>query len=140
MDDRLEQLLAQSFRTVPAIEANAAMERVREGHGGGDPDAPRAKSYELVLTTWDDFAAVALPRLVYHLESLGSHLPECHGVVIAAFAGDELRFVEAREVIAAAARLLQTTPQVLAQRHGTGESRTAQRGPPILLPPPPGTK
>lgn len=136
MDARLEQLVAGSFRTVPAAQANEAIERVRRELGGGSPDAPLGRSYEIVLTTWDEFASGALAKMIYHLESLGAHLPACAGVVVASFEGSELRFVHAQDFIAAAARLLGTTPQELAVRHGTGESRTAQRGEPLFLPPP----
>ena len=140
MDARLEQLVAGSFRTVPAAQANEAIERVRREVGGENPEAPLGRSYEIVLTTWEEFASGALAKMIYHLESLGAHLPACGGVVVAAFKGNELLFVPAQDFIAAAARLLRTTTRELAARHGTGESRTAQRGEPLLLPPPPSGK
>src|SRR5947208_3446258 len=65
-----------------------------------------------------------------------SHLPACAGVVVAAFVGDELSFIHAKDVIAGVCRMLGVTPEQLAERHGTGESRTAVSSPPLLLPGP----
>lgn len=136
MDDRLRQLFEPSLATAPAAEANEAIGRVRREHGGGDPadpEAPLARSYELVLSGWDAFASEALPRLVYHLESIGAHLPRCGGVIVAAFDGDTLRFVLAHDLVERVSKVLGVSPLDLAERHGTGESRTAQRAPPLLL-------
>jgi hypothetical protein len=82
-----------------------------------------------VLTGWEAFEKEQLPKLVYHLESIGSHLPGCSGVFIAAFNGDELRFVHARDLLAEAGRMLGLSAEQLVERYGTGESRTAAPGP-----------
>jgi hypothetical protein len=121
MDPRLLQLLGPSYLRVPAGEANEAIgrERLRDG------DARPLRSYELVLTTFEAFARDLLPKLVYHLESIGAHLPECRGVMIAAFLAEELYFLDASALIASACELLQVTPQALVTLHGTGERRTA---------------
>ena len=141
MDDRLRELFEPALATAPAAEANQVVAQVRREHGGGDPadpEAPLARSYELVLSGWEAFVAEALPRLVYHLESIGAHLPGCGGVVVAAFDGDTLRFVRARDLLERTCKALAVSPHELVQRYGTGESRTAQRGPPLLLAPPGG--
>ena len=118
-----------------AGEAAAAAEEA----DGSAADAPMARSYELLLgpdATFAAFAAEDLPRLIYHLESIGSHLPRALGVVLCFFEGERLHFLQAGELIAFAAERLGTTPEVLAERHGTGESRTAVRGTPLALPGP----
>lgn len=139
MDDRLRELLGGAFREVPAREANVAIARTRRERAGGDPDddgAPTVRSYEMVLSTWEAFARDLLPKLVYHLESLGAHLPECRGVVVSAFVGERLYFEDARDLVSRACRLLGVSPAELVARHGTGESRTALREEPLLLPGP----
>lgn len=125
MDERLEKLLEAAHRQVPAQQANEAIasERVRNG------EARPQRAYELVLTTFEAFAQDLLPKLVYHLESIGAHLPECTGVVVAAFAGDRLYFVQARALVSSACALLGVTPQTLVALHGTGELRTAVTAP-----------
>ena len=85
MSDRLDDLLQPAFREVSAREANAAIARARRERAGGDPDdedAPALRSYEMVLTTFEAFATELLPKLVYHLESVGAHLPDCRGVIV----------------------------------------------------------
>jgi hypothetical protein len=139
LEARLAELLQDEFGTAPARDANAAIARARRERAGGDPDddgAPAFRAYEAVLTTFDAFADALLPRLVYHLESIGAHLPECRGVVIAAFAGDTLHFVDAKALIARACALLRVAPEELVRRHGTGERRTATATRPLLLPGP----
>jgi len=139
MDEKLDQLLSAAFREVPAREANAAIARTRRERAGGDPDdddGPALRSYELVLTSFETFARDLLPKLVYHLESLGAHLPECRGVLISAFRGERLFFLDAGELISRACSILGVTPDQLVARHGTGERRTAIRRDPLLLPGP----
>ena len=127
VDERISQLLDLGYRTVPAAEANEAIAQARHeaaesGAAHARPlrsdDAPPAlsRSYELILdpdSDWEDFAENALPRLVYHLESVGAR------------AGD---------VVRRAAELTGISDEELFRRHGTGESRTAQREPPLALP------
>ena len=141
MSDRLRELLAPAFREVPALEANQAIARARREKAGGDPDddeAPTVRSYEIILSSWETFAREQLPKLVYHLESVGAHLPECRGVIVSAFLGERLFFLEARDVVARACELLGLSAQVLVDRYGTGERRTAvEPGAPLLLPGPP---
>ncbi|HUJ29106.1 MAG TPA: STAUR_1299 family protein [Myxococcales bacterium] len=142
MGDKLRELLQPAFREVPAREANQAIARARREKGGGDPDdedAPALRSYEVILNSWQAFAEEQLPKLVYHLESVGAHLPQCKGVIISAFLGERLFFVEARELVAKACALLSVSPDELVAKYGTGERRTAVReGEPLLLPGPKG--
>jgi hypothetical protein len=149
MDSRLARLLEPAYRTVPAAQANQAISEEREGAAAsgaalsrpprdGSAGAPLGRSYEMVIDpdgTWERFASETLPRLVYHLESVGAHPPLCTGMVVAAFVGNELRFLRAGELIARAAELIGVSVDELFRRHGTGESRTAMRGPPLALPP-----
>ncbi len=138
MDERLKELLAPAFREVPAREANQAIARARREQAGSDPDdedAPALRSYEIVLTSWDAFVRDQVPKLVYHLESVGAHLPECRGVMISAFVGDRLHFLEAGALVSRVCAMLGVTPAQLVERHGLGERRTAAREP-LLLPGP----
>ena len=147
MDSRLARLLEPAYRTVPAAQANQAICEEREGAAASgaalsrpppDGGLPLGRSYEMVIDpdgTWERFASGTLPRLVYHLESVGAHPPLCKGMVVAAFVGNELRFLRAGEMIARAADLTGVSVDELFRRHGTGESRTAMRGPPLALPP-----
>jgi hypothetical protein len=121
MDPRLLQLLGPAYLQASARDANDAIARERERPGDSHP----LRSYELVLTTFEAFARDLLPKLVYHLESIGAHLPDCRGVLIAAFLGEQLYFLEAGALIASACELLQVTPEALVVLHGTGERRTA---------------
>jgi hypothetical protein len=122
VDPRLLQLLGPAYLTVPAREANEAITRERLRSGD---DARPLRSYELVLTTFEAFARDLLPKLVYHLESIGAHLPHCGGVLVAAFLGEELHFLEAQALVASACELLGLTPEALVVLHGTHERRTA---------------
>jgi hypothetical protein len=145
MDDALAKLLSLAWKTVPAREANEAIARARraaaageteltgdagEGSRADDDGAPMARAYEVMLSpdaTLASFAQAQLPRLVYHLESLGAHLPRAGGVLLCIFAGEELHFLHTGEFVAAAAQALGTTVEELVEKHGTGESRTARR-------------
>ncbi len=140
MSDRLDELLQPAFREVPAREANAAIARARRERAGGDPDdedAPALRSYEMVLTTFEAFATELLPKLVYHLESVGAHLPACRGVIISAFRGERLYFLEAKDLVARACSMLGVTAQQLVDLHGTGEELRPHQEP-LLLPGPRG--
>jgi hypothetical protein len=148
VDERISQLLDLAYRTVPAAEANEAIAQARHeaaesGAAQARPlrsdEAPPAlsRSYELILdpdSDWQDFADNALPRLVYHLESVGARPPLCKGIVIAAFVGDRLHFVRAGDLVRRAAELTGISGDELFRRHGTGESRIARRDPPLALP------
>src|SRR3954469_812232 len=121
MDEKLDQLLSAAFREVPAREANQAIARARRERAGGDPDdedGPALRSYELVLSDWEKFIHEQLPKLVYHLESIGAFLPECRGVLISAFAGDRLFFLDAKDLMAGVCRALGMTPAQLSELHG----------------------
>jgi len=141
MEDRLRELLQDAFAEVPAREANAAIARARRERAGGNPEdeqGPMLRSYELVLTGFEAFARDLLPKMVYHLESIGAHLPSCRGVLVAAFAGDRLYFVDAEALVARASRMLAVSSDELVRRHGTGERRSAITSEPPLLPGPKG--
>ena len=128
MEEKLKELLEPAFREVPAREANLAIARARRERAGGDPDdddAPAVRSYELVLSGWETFVREQLPKLIYHLESVGAFLPECRGVLISAFVGDRLFFMDAKDLLARACRMLGVSPAQLSALHGLGERRTA---------------
>jgi hypothetical protein len=153
MDDALRTLIGLAWKTVPAREANDAIARARRAAAAGeaelaaapegaspteddDGEGPMARSYELLLAptaTLASFAQSQLPRLVYHLESIGAHLPHAGGVLLCVFEGENLHFLHTGEFVAAAAQALGLSVEQLVEKHGTGESRTAVRGPPLLL-------
>jgi hypothetical protein len=152
MDDALRTLIGLAWKTVPAREANQAIARARRAAAAGeeelsgetspgaaadDDGAPLARAYEVMLppdATLTSFGQSQLPRLVYHLESLGAHLPHAGGVVLCIFEGESLHFLHTGEFVTAAGKALGMTPEQLVEKHGTGESRTAVRtGPPLLL-------
>jgi hypothetical protein len=148
VDDKLRELLSAAFRTVRARDANSEIAKARteaadEGASpsrrsrSDEPATPLSRSYEMVLdpqATFASFAAEVLPRLVYHLESIGARPPGCKGVLVAIFDGEDLHFARSGDFVARAAALSSVPIEELFRRHGTGESRTAQRGPPLALP------
>jgi hypothetical protein len=141
MEEKLRELLQDAFAESAARDANAAISRVRRERAGGDlqdEDAPALRAYEMVLTGFDSFARDLLPKLVYHLESIGARLPECRGVLIAAFVGERLHFVDAAAFVSRASRMLGVSQEELVRRHGTGERRSATSSGPHLLPEPKG--
>jgi hypothetical protein len=141
MEEKLRELLQDAFAESPAQEANLAIARARRERAGGNPDdeeSPKLRTYEIVLTGFEAFARDLLPKLVYHLESIGAHLPACPGVLIAAFAGDRLHFVDAKQFVARACQMLGVSSDELVRVHGTGERRTAIDPGALLLPGPKG--
>jgi len=141
MEEKLRQLLQDAFGEAAARDANVAISRARRGptpRAIAADDGPGLRLYEIILTGFAAFASDLLPKLVYHLESIGAHLPDCRGVLIAAFVGERLHFVEAKAFIARACDILGITSDELVRRHGTGERRTAVRSDPLLLPGPRG--
>lgn len=132
--EKLRQLLADAFREAPAVEANEAIASAR-ARGGR-----QLRSYEIVLSTWEAFVADQVPKLVYHLESVGAHLPECRGVIVSAFLADRLFFVDAGKLVARVCAMLGVSAEQLVDRYGTGERRTAIRDPLLLPGPIPGPK
>jgi hypothetical protein len=141
MEEKLRELLQDAFAESPAQEANLAIARARRERAGGNPDdeeSPKLRTYEIVLTGFEAFARDLLPKLVYHLESIGAHLPACPGVLIAAFAGDRLHFVDAKQFVARACQMLGVSSDELVRLHGTGERRTAIDPGALLLPGPKG--
>ena len=141
MEEKLRQLLQDAFGEAAARDANVAIARARRGpapRASAADDGPGLRLYEIILTGFAAFASDLLPKLVYHLESIGAHLPDCRGVLIAAFVGERLHFVEAKAFIARACEILGVAPEELVRRHGTGERRTAAGSEPLLLPGPKG--
>jgi len=140
VDLRIRELLDLAFRTEPGASANEVIAEVRAGSG---QDGGPVRAYELMLPPEADLdwlAQTALPRLVYHLESVRARSPSFDGTVVAAFAGDRLFFVRAADFLPAAATLLGTSVADLYAQHGTREARTAVTAgsqPPLALPPPP---
>jgi hypothetical protein len=138
MDEKIRELLQDAFSEAAARDANVAIARARCPDGGDEDASPSLRSYEIILTGFGAFANDLLPKLVYHLESIGAHLPDCRGVLIAAFVGDRLHFVRAKAFVARACAMLGVSADELVRRHGTGERRTAVRSDPLLLPGPKG--
>ena len=124
MQPTLKPLFEHAFRRAPAREANSAIQSVREEDGersrsfvmGGDPSAG---------IEW--LEKELLPRLVYHLESLGVRPPGYAGIFVSLFAGEELLFLRTRDVMAFASEALHLTADQMYARWGTGELRHAVR-------------
>lgn len=99
--DATESLLRLAFDTAPAMEANQAIERIRQQEAG---EFTPAASYELVLPLEGDIRKwlleSMLPRLVDYLESVGARLPGCGRVFLSVFSGGTLHFIRARDVVA----------------------------------------
>ncbi len=68
---------------------------------------------------------------------MGAHLPVCRGVIISAFRGERLYFLDAKDLVARACRMLGVTAEQLVDLHGTGEERRPHLEP-LLLPGPRG--
>lgn len=112
----LDALLGRAFRTVPALEANDAMARIRQERGG---DLGLALNYEGVIPPGADLAQLAeklLPRLIYFLDCRGAPLPRAPGVFVSLFHGEDLHFFEVHDVI-----------EVLGQAWGLGVEELLQR-------------
>jgi len=144
MNASLQPLLDQAFHRAAANQANAAIAEAREHAGGQEPF-----SYEVLVkgdSSLGELAGQVLPRLVYHLESRGAHLPGCEGVFLSLFVGDSLHFIHARDAMPLFAQAVNLSFEQLSERYGTGELRRALRpgetppeprrepGPPPLLP------
>ena len=124
MDPIFEPLLAKAFRRVPAREANAAISEVRQG------EAEEVRNFELVApadASLEWLEKQVLPKLVYHLESLGVRPPDYTGIFLSLFWGDELFFLRMRDLMSFAGEALHLTADQMYQRWGTGELRRAVR-------------
>lgn len=132
----VQNLLARAFARAPAHEANAGIQRAREEVG------ENARSYEVVAAPdcgeeW--LKTELLPRLVYHLESLGIRPPGYAGLFLSLFVGDELYFVHAQDAMAFAGAALSLTADEMYALWGTHELREpvrpAEDQPMLGLPP-----
>ena len=124
MESTLQPLFDRAFLRAKAQEANQTIQRAREVEG--EP----ARSFEMVVAPeagleW--LQAKLLPRLVYHLESLGVRPPAYPGVFLSLFLGDELFCVHTRDAMAFAQEALHLTADEMYARWGTGELRHAIR-------------
>jgi hypothetical protein len=120
MEDRVAEVLALAFHRVPASEANEAMARLRESEGD---EAQPALSYEVVLPREggaEHLADKVLPRLVYFLHCRGARLPQCPGVFVSIFSGDELYFLRASDLVQALSRQTGLAPEEMVRRYGDG--------------------
>ena len=131
----LAPLLDEAFLVADAHRANGALAEAR-AQFAHDPSA-KSFSYEVLVPedpgrAW--FEDRLLARLVYHCESSRSPLPACPGVFVSLFVGERLHCVAADKVVAFACALMDTTPEGLVDRFGTGEVRHPLRGPRALLP------
>ena len=123
MHASLEPLLALAFKTAPAAQANQAIAEARDEVG-----ADRPASYELLVpaeATLEAFSAQALPKLIYHLESLGARPPGFTGIFFSLFAGDALHFVRLSDGLPLMAKAVGQSMDALYAAHGTGELRRA---------------
>ncbi|HEY3449671.1 MAG TPA: STAUR_1299 family protein [Myxococcales bacterium] len=138
METFFAPLLQKAFDRAPAREANAAIERTRQQLGD------QVRSFEAVVAPdagkeW--LGTALLPRMVYHLESLGIRPPKFGGIFASLFVGEELHFVHMKDLMEFACAQLGLTADEMYQRWGTGEARHAvdqpakkREGPPLALP------
>jgi hypothetical protein len=101
---RLEALLGRAVGRVHASEANEAISEMRVQLG--TPEQP-AFNYEIVLPTEDPLGHLAqlVPQLNYFLECSGRKPPDCDGMFISIFFGEELWFFRAQDVLEELSRL-----------------------------------
>jgi ribosomal protein L30 len=59
-----------------------------------------------------------LPRLVYFLECRGARPPNCAGVFVSIFAGDQLYFVRAGDMVQELSRLSGLSLEQMVERYG----------------------
>jgi len=118
MDPLLTVLLGRAFEQAPALEANAAMARLRDSRGDS---ANLALSYEAVIPEEGGLEYLAtrfLPRLVYFLDCRGAKLPRVHGIFLSLFHGDRLYFLEVADAIEVLAQATGLTPEQMVERYG----------------------
>jgi hypothetical protein len=135
----LDELISRAFSSSDARNASEAIDRARQT-AGGSPDKP-LRSYELVLKpgqTLQELASSAVPLLIYHLESLGSHPPECGGIFLSLFVEARVHFISMKDAVAIFAQVLGRTMESLVEEYGTHELRhaieLAPRSPPSAEP------
>ncbi|MGI5863923.1 MAG: STAUR_1299 family protein [Myxococcales bacterium] len=138
MNEDLRSLLDLAFDRAPAQEANARIQATRERVEANG--AATVRSYELVVPPDATLAWLeqeVLPRLIYHLDSLGMRPPTVPGLFVSLFFGDEIFFVHGNDLLMFASRELGLSFDEMERRWGTGELRDpVQRGPPLALPGP----
>jgi len=118
MDPRIAALLEKAIHRAPAVEANEAIAKMRQELGD---DFSEAISYEILLPeekAVEHLTGSVLPRMVYFLECRGAKLPHCPGVFASLFAGAELYFLHAADVIAALSELSGLSIEEMVKRHG----------------------
>lgn len=118
MEAAVTALLARAFHRAPANQANVEMARIREQEGGV---TGLATSYEMVLPAEravEHLVSQVLPRLVYFLECRGARPPNCAGVFISIFAGDQLYFVRAGDMVQELSRLSGLSLEQMVDKYG----------------------
>jgi hypothetical protein len=118
MEADVTALLARAFHRAPAAQANVEMAKVREQEGGM---GGLATSYEMVLPAEravEHLTTQALPRLIYFLECRGARPPNCAGVFVSIFAGDQLYFVRAGDMVQELSRLSGLSLEQMVERYG----------------------
>ncbi len=126
MDSKLAQLFSLAFDRGPAREANARIQAARDQLASQS----KVRSYELLAPaepTMEWLTETVLPRLVYHLESLGVLPPEAPGIFLSLFVGEELLLIHARDLFAFASLELGLTAQQMLDKWGTHELRVPIR-------------
>jgi hypothetical protein len=140
MDPTLLPLVDLAFGMAEAIQANAAIAEARDAHPGARPT-----SYEVVVADGQGLAALAeavLPRLLYHLDSLGARPPHWGEVFLSLFIGHQLHFVQASDAMPLLLAARGLTAAEALQRFGAGgrtpkAAEPAAGGSPLLLGPGP---
>lgn len=142
MESYLAPLLAKSFDRAEARDANEAIGRARRQVG------EQARSFEVAVPETADagwLEKALVPKMVYHLESLGIRPPEYGGIFASLFVGEKLWFVRMKDLMEFAGAQLKLSGEQLYAKWGTGEARRAvdlhenkrpqkSGGPPLALP------
>ncbi|MEW5849604.1 MAG: STAUR_1299 family protein [Myxococcota bacterium] len=123
----LKPLLEQAFYVAPAWKGTRALVEATQTYVA--THGPDRFNYELVApekpdANWLDTVA---RRLIYHCDSLDVPLPQCAGVFVSIFKGDQLYCLTAKTFLEQAARVLGVDLADLARTSGTQEAREAQR-------------
>ncbi|MDQ3262509.1 MAG: hypothetical protein M3Y59_02440 [Myxococcota bacterium] len=118
MEPLISELLGRAFESASALEANAAMARLRDTLGG---EHHLALSYEGVIPQTgglEYLTGAFLPRLVYFLDCRGAKLPEVHGVFLSLFHGDRLYFLRVADLIDLLSRATGLSADQMVARYG----------------------
>lgn len=128
MSTILDQLAQLAFHRASPLEANVAIEEVREARSEGGSEAV---SYEVALPALapDEYLMTkVLPKLTYFLDCRGVKVPGSGAVFVSLFSSEGLLFVEAGPMVEVLAKARGLTLAETVRRYGSDG-----KGDPALL-------